>query len=153
MRHSLKLEFTGLFNSFGSGPFWPATHADGGNEGLLVALLPTFNYNGLQTAPGRSIAWTLINYGAYLVDNPGWNAVGICMESSTMTLDGVITTAADQFETDWGYSFYNDQNNTPWLQDIETIEANLQVITNNGPNSIGGGGTPRQPLLPPVTPP
>jgi hypothetical protein len=153
MRHALKLEFTGLFNSLGYGPFWPATNADGGNEGLLVALLPTFNYNGLQTAPGRSIAWTLINYGAYLVDDPGWNATGICMEKSTMTLDGTITSAVDQFQTNWGYPFYQYQTNAPWLQDMETIVANLQVITNNGPNSIGGGGTPRQPLLPPVTAP
>jgi len=26
----------------------------------------------------------------------------------------------------------------------------LHVVTNNGPNSIGGGGTPRQPLAPPL---
>jgi hypothetical protein len=153
MRHAIKLEYSGEFNSFGYGPFWPATNADGGNEGLLVALLPSFNYNGLQTAPGRSIAWTLINYGAYLVDNPAWNAVSICMEKSTMTLDGVITTAAEEFQTNWGYSVYQYQSNIPWVQDMETITANLQVITNNGPNSIGGGGTPSQPLLPPVTPP
>jgi hypothetical protein len=75
------------------------------------------------------------------------------MEKSTMTLDGVIMSAADEFQANWGYSVYQYQNNTPWLQDMEIIVSNLQVITNNGPNSIGGGGTPRQPLLPPVTPP
>jgi hypothetical protein len=153
MRHAIHLELFGLFNSFGYGPFWPATNADGGNEGLLVALLPSLNYNGLQTAPARSIAWTLINYGAYLVENPNWNATGIGMEKSTFTLNGVVTSAADQFQSNWGYPVFQFETNSPWVQDIEKIVANLQVITNNSPTNIGGGGTPRQPLLPPVTAP
>jgi hypothetical protein len=30
------------------------------------------------------------------------------------------------------------------------ILANLAVVTNNGPLSIGGGGSPLQPLAPPI---
>jgi hypothetical protein len=32
--------------------------------------------------------------------------------------------------------------------DINVILANLAVVVNNGPASIGGGGTLRQPLAP-----
>ena len=38
----------------------------------------------------------------------------------------------------------------PWSQDIATIFAHLDIVTNNGPTSIGGGGTPLAPLLPPL---
>ncbi|HWB95767.1 MAG TPA: hypothetical protein VG672_03670, partial [Bryobacteraceae bacterium] len=159
IRHVLKFEFnTGLFSHFGAGPFWPAQVQDGASEGLLVALLPSFNYNNLQSAPGRSIAWTLINYGAYIVDNSGWDDINICTELSTSTLDGTINRVYSEFQSDWGYSFARDSQDstdpaTPWSEDIQTIVANLQVITNNGPASVGGGGTPLQPLLPAVTSP
>jgi hypothetical protein len=160
MTHAIHLEYTGLFNSFGYGPFWPATNADGGNEGLLVALLPSFNFNGLQTPPGRSIAWTLINYGAYLVDNPGWNAVQIGFEQSTFDeVNGTQNSASAQFQANWGYPTYCNSCNNAFMQDMETITSNLQVITNNSSSCAPyacypvGGGTPRQPLLPPVTPP
>ncbi len=168
MRHALKFEFMGLFNSFGT-QVLPANNSDGANEGLLVALPQSFDYNSLQTPPARSIAWTLINYGAYLVDNPAWAAMGICVEKSATSVNATTFTAVadpyaptDEFRTNWGYSFYQDGGNTPWLQDLEKIQASLSVVVNNEPvydshgNLIGmtaGGGTPLQPLLPPVTPP
>ena len=45
-----------------------------------------------------------------------------------------------------------------WSRDVQRLRQALQVVDNNGPASIGGGGTPRQPLLPelvapPATPP
>jgi hypothetical protein len=36
-----------------------------------------------------------------------------------------------------------------WVRDLDRIFANVHVVTNNGSDSIGGGGTPRQPLAPP----
>lgn len=155
IRHVLKFEFNhGLFSAFTSTYVWPASQGDGASEGLLLALLPAFDFNSLQTAPARSIAWTLINYGAYLVDDSNWDALQIAMELSTTSNDGTINREYTQFQTDWGYSFdqYNNTS-TAWAQDIATIERSLQVITNNGPSNIGGGGTPRQPLLPSVTAP
>lgn len=150
MRHALKFEFnSGVFGAFGTGPFWPAVQADNGNEGLLIALLPTFSYNSLQTAPARSIAWTLINYGAYLVDDSGWDAVNICMELHA-NADGSISRVYDEFQSSWGYNFQQTDQSTPWAQDMRVILSNLQVITNNGANSVGGGGTPRQPLAAPL---
>ena len=61
---------------------WPAIRADGyANEstyggpnpalemGALLALLPNFDVNSLQTEPGRIIATAFINYGGYVVDD------------------------------------------------------------------------------------
>ena len=136
----------------------PTNRLPSATPALLVALLPSFDYNSLKSPPGRSIAWTLINYGAYLVDTSGWDDIAICTELSTSTLDGTVNRVYTEFESDWGYTFERNGEvptdlPTAWSEDIQTITANLQVITNNGANSIGGGGTPRQPLLPAVTAP
>jgi hypothetical protein len=34
--------------------------------------------------------------------------------------------------------------------DLNKIRAQLRVVTNNGPSSVGGGGTPVVPLAPPL---
>jgi hypothetical protein len=153
MRHALKFEFKGgLFGKFGNGPFWPANLDDGAQEGLLLALLPSFDYNSLKTAPARSIAWTLINYGAYIIDDTAWDAMSISTELSTTTNDGKIHRVVDEFQQNWGFSFNQSGTGSAWAQDIAKIVTNLQVITNNSQNSVGGGGTPRQPLAPPISP-
>lgn len=152
MRHALCIQFdAGVFGSFGTGPFWPATNQDGAAEGLLVALLPTFDYNGLQTPPARSIAWTLINYGAYIVDSTAWDDMAFCTELSFADSSVDITSGrtVDQFQSVWGYSMSAfPANSTQFGRDIQTIATSLHVITNNTASSIGGGGTPLQPLLP-----
>jgi hypothetical protein len=43
--------------------------------------------------------------------------------------------------------------NTPWGNDMLILFHALYLVDNNGPSSIGGGGTPVQPLAPPITPP
>jgi hypothetical protein len=152
MRHALCIQFdAGVFGAFGTGPFWPATNQDGAAEGLLVALLPTFDFNGLQTPPARSIAWTLINYGAYIVDSTAWDDMAFCTEFSFADSSVNVTSGrtVDQFQSVWGYSMSAfPANSTPFGRDIQAIATSLHVITNNTPSSIGGGGTPRQPLLP-----
>jgi hypothetical protein len=51
---------------------------------------------------------------------------------------------ADQFESDWGFAWRQYYvNNTAWTRDAARIYQALQVVTNNGPTSIGGGGVPR----------
>ena len=46
--------------------------------------------------------------------------------------------------------YLSQQNaDNAWAQDLELIFTNLQVINNNSASSIGGGGTPSQPLAPP----
>jgi hypothetical protein len=154
---------------------WPAFNGDrnSGNlgsdphvvQGALYALPPSLNLDtlGLETEPARQIAWTLQNYGAYNVDSTPAQTCAIGVEI------GPAGDFRDQFRADWGfpmerhvytdanilhlredYTGWNDGANTgPWIRDLDRIFGNLYVITNNGPTTIGGGGTPRQPLAPP----
>jgi hypothetical protein len=39
---------------------------------------------------------------------------------------------------------------TPFGRDMVKIFTRLAVVDNNSPSSVGGGGTPRQPLAPPL---
>jgi hypothetical protein len=185
MNHGLEFEGNGLFSqtnywathNIGGTYVPPATNGDGGNEGILIALLPTFNFNGLQTPPARSIAWTLMHFGAWVIDNPGWSATGFVWEESSFdTANGTQQCAAlggelgnnglplfpgcngnNQFYSNWGYYVTCDQCNDPWEQDIAVILANLQVVTNYDlstfPIAKLPPGTLLAPLLPPVTPP
>ncbi|OLF19277.1 hypothetical protein BU204_02705 [Actinophytocola xanthii] len=154
---------------------WPAFNGDSnsGNQGFdqhvvqgaLYALPPTLELAalGLETEPARQIAWTLQNYGAYCVDTTPAQTCAVGVEV------GPAGDFREQFRADWGfpmerhvytnpniarlrqdYSGWSDGANTgPWIRDLDRVFSNLHVITNNGPNTIGGGGTPRQPLAPP----
>lgn len=59
----------------------------------------------------------------------------------------------DQFEEAWGLSFITVDDDSPWSRDMEKIYFNLHLVANNGPQSAGGGGKPRQPLAPEINPP
>lgn len=41
-------------------------------------------------------------------------------------------------------------HNSAWFNDFKKMMAAIKVVDNN-PGSIGGGGTPRQPLAPPFS--
>jgi len=43
-----------------------------------------------------------------------------------------------------------EQKSGPFYNDMLQIYRSLHIITNNSPNSIGGGGTPLRPLAPPI---
>ena len=115
--------------------------------GALLALPPSVNISslGLESEPGRQIAWTLQNYGAYIVDSFAGPAFAISAENGP---DG---SKLDEFEEDYGYPMMqrvrNEEN--PWMRDLQKLLPLLAVVNNNSATSIGGGGTPRQPLAPP----
>jgi hypothetical protein len=44
------------------------------------------------------------------------------------------------------------QDNTAWRRDMQKIVTALSVVNNNTATTIGGGGTPRQPLAAPIAP-
>jgi hypothetical protein len=116
--------------------------------GVLLALPPSVNINniGLETEPGHQIAWTLQNYGAYQVDTTGGAAFSICVE------EGYHGSKSAEFFADYGLSMgarHRDYATSGWVRDLERIRPLLQVVNNNSPTSVGGGGTPRQPLAPP----
>jgi len=83
---------------------------------------------------GRAIAHAAQDYGVYVVDRGG---TGI------------------NFMAEYGDPDIRWERTTEpaWWQDIETVKSLLQRVTNNGPTSIGGGGTLRAPLAPPFADP
>ncbi|MFN8037014.1 MAG: hypothetical protein U0V73_13850 [Acidimicrobiia bacterium] len=112
-----------------AGPVWPATaqDGDGGSSysgslpmGTLAAIPGSVDVNSLGLSPtGLAIAHALQDYGAYLVD-----------QSSAFTL--YAEGAAE------GMPQLEDLRN-----DLRTVQGQLRAVVNNGPNSVGGGGTPR----------
>jgi hypothetical protein len=165
IRHALGLATQSAFSAFGQG-LWPATNHDTGNEGVFLALLPTFDYNSLQTPVGRSIAWTLINYGAYIDDDTGWNAVALNTDKeyndSSVDFPGYPgpARALDQISSLFGVNFSDDSvviGSGTVGQDFQTIFSSVYVIVNNAASLPAGGPGSHgrlQPLLPnpPVDP-
>ena len=114
------------------GPVWPATSQDSGAVGTytgalpmgtLVAIPSSVNLTTLGLSPaGLAIARALEQYGAYLVDAS--SQFTLYAEPSADALLGSART------------------------DLAMIHAQLRVITNNSPGSVGGGGQPLAPLAP-----
>jgi hypothetical protein len=146
---------------------WPAVNADFGAErfygrvsnnnnaamkmGALLAIPASVNLAtmGLETDPARQLAWTLQNYGAYIDDSGTAPAFMFDAEKGP---DGALDS---QFEADWGFPleerWRTDATRTPWARDMQRLMTALYVVDNNSSTSIGGGGTPRQPLAPPLS--
>jgi hypothetical protein len=176
MRHALKVNVysaqdLGLCTgNFGACFMWPAATADGyaanagsgyGSAtnntntamkmGALLAIPASVNLNniGLQSVPGKMLAWTLQNYGAYIVDSRSGPGFDFSIE------DGAAGSKADEFQADYGYPFDGRLGyltlgtaQAQWVSDIRLIIDYLRVVSNNSPTSVGGGGTPLQPLAP-----
>ena len=169
--HVLKLELYAHRDYYNDGVTadcsrWPAVGCDGyfndptsslvygGNNphvrpGSLLALPTSVSVSslGLTTAPAQQLAWTLQNYGAYLVDDTAWAATAICTEQGP---NGNFT---DQFQSDWGYTIDTNGTTGAFAVDMAKVIAALNVVDNNSATSIGGGGTPLQPLAPEIAPP
>lgn len=165
IRHALKVNLFAKKNFYydeeTKGYRWPAKSADGyakGNYaslrkdpvkalrvGSLLALPVWMNLDslGLETEPAKILAEAFRNYGAYVVDDTAWDVYAIITEWSP---DGRF---ADEFEKNWGFPFAIGSKDTPWGRDMDRIFANLHVVDNNAPESIGGGGNPLMPLAPP----
>jgi hypothetical protein len=166
IRHALKINVYAAENLFydeeTEGYRWPAIRADGYAENVygterteavvtacrMGALLALHNFLyidslAFETTPGRILAEAFRNYGAYIVDDTAWDVYAIITEWSP---DGRFM---DEFEDAWGFPFKEPNKNTPWTRDIRRIFSNLHVVDNNGPENIGGGGTPLMPLAPP----
>ena len=130
---------------------WPALNADnftGGygvakNDpllamGSLLALRPevTPESLGIRTLQGRKLFHAFQDYGGYIVDTAGIGfgapnyIVSLCEERS----------GREVFDMDTKGDFFSDE---------VAIVQNLYSISNNGPNSIGGGGNPRRSGPPP----
>ncbi len=176
IRHALKINLFAARNLYYAaddpdgqpGYRWPAVQCDGyandpnssiryGGQNLALqmgALLALHkevdlagNELGLETEPAKMLAQALQDYGAYVVDDTAWDVYGLAVEWGP---DGLVT---DEFQKAWGFSMTPQSRNTPWVRDMDRIFTNLYVIDNNGPQRIGGGGKPRQPLAAPLIEP
>jgi hypothetical protein len=101
----------------------------------------------LETEPGRQLAWTLQNYGAYVVDDTSAPGFALNVE------DGPAGSKRVEFKADWGFDMAQKlANESPWRRDMQKLVQALYVVDNNSQASIGGGGPPRQPLAAPIAP-
>ena len=125
-----------------AGARWPASASDGdatvGNvyESSLLAIPHSVNLDTLnfQTVQGKNIALALQQYGVYVVDSGSAPNTFIYMQEYSSRAE-VPNTGTYSSPTAFG-------------KDLRLAVKYLKVVTNNGPNSIGGGGTPLAPLAP-----
>jgi len=112
--------------------------------GALLALPPSVTVASLdlETEPARQLAWTLQNYGMYVVDDTAWEVWALGIE------EGPDRSFSQQFLADWGFPFDEEGTVGPWAGDMRKLFAALAVIDNNAPTSVGGGGAPRVPQPP-----
>jgi hypothetical protein len=68
----------------------------------------------------------------FVVDDSGWDDIDFSVESAAL---------ADFPRMNMSDSYY---------QQLGRVMTLLHVVDNNAPTSVGGGGTPRQPLAPPL---
>ena len=175
VRHALKVNLQGAQyffkdqnTNYNNCFLWPALRCGGTGSsyggsnpnlrpGSLLVLDSTINiYSlGLKSTAGLAVAWTLQNYGTYIVGDSGWNGVLFQVERST---SGEYTS---QFQQAYGYTFQNGYlNENNWTQDVRNLLNKLSVVTNwnaasyatvaasNGALGVGGGA-PRQAWAPP----
>jgi hypothetical protein len=131
---------------------WYGTGDDNPNEanaalvmGALLALPPSVDIEalGLETEAARLLAWTLQNYGAYVVDD-SYDAAFVMGAA-----DGPDGSFAAQFEEDHDQPFtQTSDSGMGWTEDLQELLPLLSIVDNNAADSVGGGGTPRQPLAP-----
>lgn len=169
-RHALKLELYAAQNYYNDGKKadcyrWPASTCDGyfddatsplkyggtnpalrpGSLLAIPASVPIASL-GLTTQPAQALAWTLQNYGAYLVDDSAWSSVSICVEN------GPAGSFQQQFQADWGFALDTKGTAGAFAKDVAAIFAALSVVDDNSPSTVGGGGAPLQPLAAPLPP-
>ncbi len=161
IRHTLKLELWEKYLKYDAasptpGYRWPADRADnaapsmykGTNPqlvmGSLLAIPPNVTEDslGLTTPVSKKLFHALQDYGGYVVDTTGGDAYAIAIEQGV----------EQEFKTAYGYSIYADVRNiTPFYEDFMKLFKALNVITNNSAETVGGGGTRRAPLAPPIS--
>jgi hypothetical protein len=100
----------------------------------LLAIPPwmTASSLGVSTPVGLKLFAAMQDYGGYVTDDSAWATNYISVDQAA------IGTFA------WGGAEEAEMK--------RIIEA-AHVVVNNGPTSVGGGGTPRQPLLPELAAP
>ncbi|MBI5288989.1 MAG: hypothetical protein HY873_08445 [Chloroflexi bacterium] len=180
IKHAMKVNIPcALYCSPASGPGggpgwrWPAYTSDqhcgsyacgyGGTRpalqmGSLLALPANLNQAtvtapgqswppGMETEVGRRLFYAFQNYGAYVVDDLVWNGTAYAIHVERGVRQEVL--AASGIDIDNATPACGGVCGAYW-RDWHRIWLNLKVVTNNGPTSVGGGGSPRVPKAPPI---
>ncbi len=161
IHHALKIDLWGNwlhYDTVGNGRRWPAILADasapqqykGSNPSLVMGSLLALPPNvtaaslGITSPIGNKVFQALQNYGAYVVDTTGGDFNALCVEQNADT----------EFKNATGHTIDKDAG---LIADFNKMIAAVNVVDNDSPTSIGGGGTPRVPLAPafgvPITQP
>ncbi len=146
IRHVLKMNVFARLYLYKEPPGfrWPAVKADGyafdensqiryGGEnpklqmGALVAIPPEVKEADLNLFSDRAkkLFNALQDYGAYIVDDTAWGSYAFEVEAGA-------------------------ERDLPSATELNQLIQLLQIVDNNGPDSIGGGGKPRVPYAPPL---
>jgi hypothetical protein len=80
----------------------------------------------------------LIYFATSLVDDPLWDSHAIATEQGIN----------EEFESYYHYNFESDSG--AFHDDINKLFQALQIVDNNAPENIGGGGKLLQPLAPAI---
>ncbi|MBR8836676.1 MAG: hypothetical protein DSM106950_22335 [Stigonema ocellatum SAG 48.90 = DSM 106950] len=154
--HALKVNLWGekylYYSKEVPGHRWPADRADakaanqyhGKNPALVQGTLLAIPNSvtaaslSLQTFAAKKLFDALQNYGAYVVDDAGWDAHYLAVEKGV----------TEEFHKTFGYNF--EGGSGQFYEDFMKLFQALHIVDNNGPNSVGGGGQPRVALAPPI---
>ncbi len=161
--HAIKIEIDSVqYISYDQGGYrWPATRADqhaptsygGSNKalrmGALLTLPPSFDTESLTSEPARILARTLQRYGAYVVDSTSRDVIAYATEW------GPQGRVLDEFKQEWGFPMDGlaakaSGRQKTFLQEIDLITTSLAVVSDNGPDNIGGAGARMAPFAPPL---
>jgi hypothetical protein len=147
--------------------YWPATGSDDDSvarngkppgyngsypsvaPGALLALPPRVASGLTVHHPiARKFRNALMNYGAYLVDSSSGyaNKVSICMAQ------GVNTELQSHYNISMAFPHGIEPtgHGAQLYTELLLLLRNLHTVTNNSPNSVGGGGAPLVPRAPPI---
>jgi hypothetical protein len=128
----------------GTGYRWPAFNGDSYwaseyrgsvtalSMGSLPALPPDVDLSFVKDARVRKLAEAMRDHGTNVVDDSGWDDIDFSAEADALA-DFPRMNMGDLFS-----------------QQLGKLMTLLHVVDNNAPGSVGGGGTPRQPLAPPL---
>jgi hypothetical protein len=158
IRHALKIDVDGSYldGAVAGGFRWPANTADSCAPGCYTGTTPDMRMGALlavppgateqslnlTTVPGKKLFHALQDYGGYVVDDSADPSYNLAVESGVK----------QEFKSFYGFDF-DTASSSPWFNDFHAVFSSLQVVSNNGPATIGGGGAPRAALAPPVAGP
>ena len=145
----------------GDGGFrWPAVKSDEGSGcftgryqgtipdmtmGSLLKLPKDCNIDALETEAMKILARTLRDWGAIVNDSQTYEVAMLNMEKSAIQQGNniIYADALDDFTQDWGYPLVSNGFGTPpdtaHNRDWGLILSKLEVVTNNFPDTPGGG--------------